>query len=62
MTIETTQVASPTHQKDADCIRVDEYGTCLDCGVGGGDPCHECGGVRFHAEGCSLSDATEPAA
>lgn len=40
------------HTKDADCI-VDASGCCATCGVSQtGDPCEECGGVGYHAEGC----------
>lgn len=48
------------HEKDSDCTNLDATGCCLDCGTGAGD-CPECGGVRFHVEGCKESDATEAA-
>lgn len=40
------------HSKDSDCT-LDEHGLCIDCGVGHGDPCDECGGRGFHTDDCS---------
>lgn len=44
-----------THRRDEDCTP-DENGICTVCRVGGGDPCHTCGGIRFHRDQCSQSD------
>ena len=49
--VEATELPAP-HLKDTDCARLDGA-ECLDCGVSGGAPCHVCGGVRSHADGCT---------
>lgn len=59
----TETAAGNLHETDADCVRagyVDDDGHCQVCGVSGGVTCPECGGERFHVEGCPESDETLP--
>jgi len=48
----------PFHIKDDDCVDFDNTGTCIECGVGHGDPCPKCGARAFHKDGCPMSDAS----
>lgn len=43
------------HTRDEDCA-LDPDGVCTTCGVYHGDPCPDCGGRGYHAEGCALFD------
>lgn len=46
---------SASHRLDSDCLgHIDELtGDCLICGAVSGDPCPECGGLRYHEVMCS---------
>jgi hypothetical protein len=52
--------SASSHSTDADCDAAGTVvdGECTGCGVYGdpGDPCQECGGVRYHADSCPTID------
>lgn len=45
------------HYRDEHCT-LDEFDSCLECGVYHGDPCSRCGGRGFHREHCPEFDVT----
>lgn len=45
---------TPTHSRDSDCTVDPATDCCVECHVLHGDPCPDCEGRGFHADGCAL--------
>ena len=48
------------HVCDDDCVMDGQLradGVCGVCGADGSEPCPDCGGVRYHADGCATAIA-----